>query len=662
MQNQELQNLIEKAAATVNMVNPEDKMEIEKLQEIFDEIKQNIDNIKDVPVDLVDQLKKTTDKIDIIESIDETSKTVIQLQGLIEKICSSDSEENSTPALQENTIDPDDVPLVLDFIAESNEHIEAAEAGLLELENNPEDENTLNLIFRSFHTMKGMAGFLNLNEIGSLAHSAENLLDMARKAEILLTDTRTDVIFESLDMLKNMMMELETAAQKGLPVPSQQNLNQLLEKLKTFTDPQQAQTTPISKSNTVNDINKEKTPCQPQSEQSEKVRKTVSDEKIKVATDKLDDLINMAGELVIAQLMVAEQASQPSDSQYELNRKIAHQGKIVRKLQELSMSMRMVPIAGVFQKMSRLVRDLSHKSEKDVKLETFGEDTELDRNIVDKIADPLVHMIRNSVDHGIESPEARSKSGKNQVGTINLRAFHQAGNIVIEIQDDGKGLDKDQILNKAIDKGIVDPAQQLTDEQIYKLIFNAGLSTAQKVTDVSGRGVGMDVVKKNIESLRGKIDIISEIGKGTTFTIRLPLTLATIDGQIVTVDDNRYIVPINSIIATFRPRAEQISTINERSEVVTVRGEILSLIRLNKLFNINDKDIDPTESLLIIVEDEGKRSCIMVDQLLNQQQVVIKSLGDAIGKVNGVAGSAIMGNGTVSLILDIPGIIKMSQQ
>jgi len=267
-----------------------------------------------------------------------------------------------------------------------------------------------------------------------------------------------------------------------------------------------------------------------------------SDEKIKVSTARLDNLINMTGELVIAQLMVSEQVNARTSTDHTLNRKIGHQGKIIRELQELSMSMRMVPIASVFHKMARLVRDLSQKAGKNINFVTSGEETELDRSIVDKIADPLVHMVRNSTDHGVESAEDRVKAGKNPAGRIELRAFHQAGNIVIEIEDDGKGLDKDRVLKKAIDNGIVDPGQDLTDEEIFKLVFHAGLSTAQKITSVSGRGVGMDVVKKNIEALHGKIDISSTPGKGTTFTIRLPLTLAIIDGQIVTIGKGRYIL------------------------------------------------------------------------------------------------------------------------
>ncbi len=386
-----------------------------------------------------------------------------------------------------------------------------------------------------------------------------------------------------------------------------------------------------------------------------------ADEKIKVSTTRLDDLVNMAGELVIAQLMVAEKTNDKVIAQHELSRRVGHQGKIIRELQELSMSMRMVPIAGVFQKMARLVRDLSQKAGKQITFATSGEETELDRSIVDKIADPLVHMVRNSIDHGVENPEERSKTDKDQTGQIELRAFHQAGNIVIEIQDDGKGLDKDRILKKAIENGVVDQNQDLSDDEIYKLIFHAGLSTAQKITSISGRGVGMDVVKKNLEALRGKIEIHTELGKGTTFTIRMPLTLAIIDGQIVQIGCNRYIIPINSIVRTLKPTASQISSVNGRGEMVLERGELMPLIRLYKLFGVKATVTEPTDSLLVIVEEDNKKCCLLVDELLGQQQVVIKNLGEALGQAKGVSGGAIMGDGRISLILDIPGLMELAQ-
>ena len=728
--NKKIMDLIEQAASSVNMLAPGEAEEVDQLQSIFQQLDKSIAKLKDVPSELMKQTQQTTSGITELLSqivaedvqdpdglIDSVAQEVISLQGLIDQVFNpqppvetkapvAEAEESAAaseaaPAQPEGTvISEDDAPLVLDFIAESNEHIESAEAGLLDLEAKPDDSEIMNLIFRGFHTIKGMAGFLNLTEIGSLAHSTENLLDLARKGELVMAGENTDVVFGSIDMLKTMIAELQDAMESHRPVCPQAGLPALLEKIvacsenkggpsasaapepevdaETDADVEEecdvesisADPEQVSEESSCVEAEVQPLPIQDLSEAStnkptgasaRKMEVTAADEKIKVSTNRLDKLVNMAGELVIAQLMVSEEACGRLAEHYELNRKVAHQGKIIRELQELSMSMRMVQIAGVFQKMSRLVRDVSRKAGKTINFITVGEETELDRSIVDKIADPLIHMLRNSVDHGVEAPADRKKIGKNPVGTIELRAFHEAGNIVIEIEDDGKGLDKERILKKAIENGVVEPEAQLTDDQIYKLIFHAGLSTAQTITSVSGRGVGMDVVKKNIESLRGRIDITTTPGKGTIFSIRLPLTLAMIDGQVVKVGESRYIVPIHSIIGTLRPHKEQISTLQNRMEMVMVRGELLPLIRLYKLFGVEPTTTNPIDALLVIVEDDGKKCCMLVDDLLAQQRVVIKSLGEGLGKVDGVSGGAIMGDGKVSLILDIPSLMKLAQ-
>lgn len=683
-------DLIEQAASAINMLSPTDLSELECLQTILDQINRTIAEISEGPAELLEQAKGTTSgaaemlqKIlqqeveDTTQSIEAVSQAVSALQSLIEQVTEAGTGPDIEPAEadlpasvktvpQEACVIPEeDVPLVLDFITETGEHIESAEAGLLELESRPDDKEIINQIFRAFHTIKGMAGFLNLTEIGSLAHLAENLLDLARKGELVLAGENTDVVFESLDMMKKMVASLKESIGAGKPVPAQERLQQLLAKLKACAESQ----TLAASLDTPEGQEKDKELDEVLAGKDKpklkdavvKVKTDISDGKIKVNITRLDNLVNMAGELVIAQSMVAEEASTTLGAEHKLYRKVAHQSKIIRELQELSMSMRMVPIHGVFQKIARLVRDLSRKAGKNINFTVSGEETELDRTVVDKIADPLVHMVRNSIDHGIEAPKERTKTGKSPTGQIELLAYHQAGNIVIEIEDDGKGLDKERILKKAVDNGIVKAGQELSDEEIFKLIFHAGLSTAQKVTSVSGRGVGMDVVKKNIESLHGKVDISSTPGKGTTFTIRLPLTLAIIDGQVVKIGNGRYIIPINSLVRSLKPTAEQLSSVHARGEMVMVEGGLLPLVRLYKLFGAVPTTEDPTQSLLVIVEEDGKRCCLLVDELLGQQQVVIKSLGDGLGRVKGVSGGAIMGDGRVSLILDIAGLMKLAQ-
>jgi two-component system chemotaxis sensor kinase CheA len=619
---------------------------------------------------------------DAAEHLQTVSKAAEDVRDMIAKIDpagasraqAGDKPAPAAPAPQGKVIPQEDVPMVLDFVAEAREHVDTVEAGLLELEKQPGDQEVINRIFRGFHTIKGMAGFLNLQDIGSLAHSAENLLDMARKGKLVLQGETMDAVFESMDNMKKMITQLRECTTAGLPLPTVPGLAHLLTRLKGLVEGGAAK--PAEPQVSVPSVEKDRkldeiiqptpAPAPAPAEASGKVqlgpaKAPVVDDKIKVSTARLDSLIDMAGELVVANLMVAEEVKEKLSSEHLLGTKVSHLTKIVREIQELSMSMRMVPIQGVFHRMARLVRDLAHKSGKEIQFVTQGEETELDRTVVDKIADPLVHMIRNSVDHGIESPDDRRKNGKDPAGRVELRAFHKAGNVIIEIEDDGKGLDKDRIIQKAVEQGLLQKGQEISDEEAYRLIFHAGLSTAQKVTDISGRGVGMDVVRKSVEELQGKVDISSRPGHGTTFTIRLPLTLAIIDGQIVTVGPERYIIPINSIINSFRPTADQVSSVQNRSQVVRVRGELLPLLPLYRLFGVEPQCPEPTQGLLMIVEADTQRCCVLVDELLGQQQVVIKNLGDGLGSIRGVAGGAIMGDGRVSLILDVPGLIELSQ-
>jgi two-component system chemotaxis sensor kinase CheA len=670
------------------MIDVDDTSGIEQLQEIFDRISSSINDMAQTPTELITKLKNASrDSINFLqtavkgevksaeENLEKVSNQVCLLQELVDsalngnvpeeisqpQVCDSSNEGNDE---SKALISEEDAALLQDFISEAAEHIESAEAGLLELENQPDDEENLNLIFRSFDTIKGMAGFLDLAEIGSLAHTSENLLDLARKGQVLLIDENVDVIFEAIDALKQMVENLRASVKSGCTATPQQGLEALLTRLEACTLEKADTKQEIDNNVPAGSTNQKAAKSQPKMETSNNLRsiKASSDsEKVKISTKRLDDLVNMVGELVIAQSMVAQDVNDLSASSEGFNRKVTHQGKIIRDMQELAMSMRMVPLAGVFQKMTRLVRDLSQKAGKQVRFNTKGEETELDRNIIDKVADPLVHMIRNAVDHGIESAEQRLNAGKEPAGQICLQAFHQAGSIVIEIQDDGKGLDKDRILKKAVDKGVIEPGQVLPDEKVFELIFHPGLSTAQKITDVSGRGVGMDVVRKNIEALRGRVDITSIAGKGTTFSIRLPLTLAIIDGQIVSVGKQRYIIPINSIIHSLRPTSEQIHSVHGKGEVVMMRKELLPLVRLHRLFDITASTTDPSESLLVIVEEDGKKCCLLVDELLGQQQIVIKTLGNGLGKIKGVSGCSIMGDGKINLILDVPGLVDLAQ-
>ncbi len=389
-----------------------------------------------------------------------------------------------------------------------------------------------------------------------------------------------------------------------------------------------------------------------QSQQAQRSTK-VQSRTVKVDTGKLDNLFDLVGELVIANTLICGEMKSINNN---TSKNLSQLTKITKDIQDQVMSMRMVTLKQTFQKMSRLVRDVAQRSGKKVKFTVSGEDTELDKNVIEEIADPLVHILRNSVDHGIESEEDRVNNGKAKEGAVRISAFHRGGSIVIEIQDDGKGLQKDRILKKAIDKGLINNQSSITDNQIYNLIFAPGLSTADKVTNISGRGVGMDVVKKNIEKLRGKVDVTSKEGEGSTFTIKLPLTLAIIDGIVVNVGDTKYIIPTVSIEESLQPKKEEISTVKNQGEVVNIRGNLLSLVRLHDLYNIETTKTNPCESIVVVVEGAEGKFGVLVDELLDQQQVVIKSLGDRFKNVKGISGSAILGDGKVGLILDVSGV------
>ncbi|HVX84751.1 MAG TPA: chemotaxis protein CheA [Phycisphaerae bacterium] len=551
----------------------------------------------------------------------------------------------------ERVIVEEDAPLALEFVGEANGHLDNAEASLLKLEEDPNDLAEVNAVFRAFHTIKGVAGFLELKQIGALAHITETLLDLARKGKVQLHGGRLDVVLEARDLMKQLVAAVETAAKtKGAP-GKQEGLERLLTRLEAAAKGQEVEEKRATPETTAAAETPAAASAAPASGAAAQTDATV-----KVATARLDALINTVGELVIAQAMVAQDLGTLASDQ-RLARNISQLSKITRSLQDLSMSMRMVPIAGVFQKMARLARDVSRKAGKEVEFVQIGSETELDRNVVEAVSDPLVHMVRNAIDHGMEFPEDRVKLGKAREGKLTLKACHQAGNVVIEISDDGRGLPTDKILKKAIAAGVVKEGQELSEQEVFQLIFHPGLSTAEKVTDISGRGVGMDVVKKNVEALRGRIEISSTAGQGSLFTVRLPLTLAVIDGLIVKVGRERYIIPITSIEQSIRPGREQLSTVQGKGEMCVVREKILPIVRLHELFAVEPRFTDPAAALVVIVHEGTQRRCLLVDELVGQQQVVIKSVGSEMGSLPGIAGCAILGDGNVSLILDVAGII-----
>lgn len=596
---------------------------------------------------------------------------------------------------QTGQLPENDLSLVHDFIQESRDHIHSAETLMLDLESDPTNAEFINSIFRSFHTIKGVSGFLGIREVTELAHSIENVIDQARKNVLIIKPAHIDLFLHSMDCLKEIISNIEAGCEtNSFTIPA--SYSSIMEKLSvpdaielqydiTTSGPPKKLGTLLYEKGEIDNVQLTEALRKQDSGDLRKIGKILIEdngvpvrsvakaiavqtqsritrnveETIRVPVNRLDQLIDAIGEAMISQSMVtADPAVKFSDSQTLLT-KISQTNLIMRQIQELSMSLRMVSVKATFQKMARLVRDLSKKHTKEIEFITEGEDTEIDKSVVENIGDPLIHMIRNSVDHGIEMATDREAAHKSRIAKIHLRAYHKAGNVFIEIQDDGRGLDKDAIFEKAVSKGLCKPDDKLTENEIYQFIFLPGFSTAKVITDVSGRGVGMDVVKRNIETLRGSVEMSSEKGNGTTFTIRLPLTLAIIDGMVVKVDAETCIIPTLSIIETISTSYEHIETVLDKGNMIKVRGNLIPLLHLSGLFNNNHSKLNDKAKVTLIIEDMlGRKAGLLVDEIIGQQQVVIKNLGNGLGEVPGISGGAIMSDGSVSLIIDVSNIVR----
>jgi len=577
-----------------------------------------------------------------------------------------------------------DPELLGEFIVESREHLSSIEINTLALEQDASDKDAIHAIFRAFHTIKGLSGFLDMTVMQAVSHEVETILDLARNGVLAVTGPVIDGILETKDFLHSSLEALEGSSASpedpealiarvralagpgtapvplateapvptGVPAASPAAVDPpaLIEPSACELQNLAAAVTshPVAAQEIPPPVPETKTTDAPQPAVR---RKDVA--LVKVPTGKLDYLVDMVGEMVIAQSLIRHDPDLTLDSHPRLARNLTQLARITDEVQRTAMSMRMVPIGQLFQKMSRLVRDLSQKTGKNVELLLEGEDTELDRNIVEELADPMMHMVRNALDHGLEAPEERLRAGKSETGHVRMKAGHQSGHIVIEIADDGRGLNREKILRKAQQRDLIAPGAVLSDTEVFNFIFHPGFSTAEQVTDVSGRGVGMDVVRKHIQKLRGRVDIQSELGRGCTFHLKLPLTLAIIDGLVAGVGSERYILPIYAVREMLRPTPEMISTVQGRAEMALVRGSLLPIVRLHRRFNIEPRSMDPCECLLIVAENGDKRFCLMVDELLGKQEVVIKSLGEKFQHVEGVSGGAILGDGRVGLILDL---------
>jgi len=711
------------------------------------------------------------------------------------------------------------------FFEEAAEHLAVVEEGLLKLEQNPNDLDLLNQIFRSAHSIKGTSGMFGFTDIAQFTHKMETLLDLLRNGQKVVTPQVADLLLRSTDCLKSLV----EAAKSGSPIDAEtvqrltaelvvsqgaglgasgiektkatgsdsvsatsrswiytiawtppawlfqrgldplqffkelRNLGTLSQvaidtaKLPDFVvmDPEicylswtmQLETTKdrkaveavfefviedstliieetrvpgsgfqvsssgpqhetrilqpdtddgspkplgeilvdsgvvsrealdqaLAQQKRVGQILVEQRVASPQQveqalQKQRKMEIAAQSKKadttsIRVDTDKIDKLINLVGELVITQSMLSDLGTRFEMSHMSvLLERMAQLERNTREIQERVMSIRMLPIGTAFSRFPRLVRDLAAKAGKKIQLVLSGEETELDKTVIESIGDPLTHLVRNSADHGLEPPEERLDNNKQEIGTIRLNAFHQGGNICITVEDDGRGLNRDRIVARAVKQGLIGENEKLSDDQIWPLIFRPGFSTAEKVTDVSGRGVGMDVVKRNIEGLGGTVSIKTMPGHGTIFTLKLPLTLAIIEGMTVRVGQETYIVPLLSILESIQPKPGAVKTIVGKGEVIDVRGTYLPVVRMYEVFALEPEITTPTAAILLILETEGERVAVMVDEILGQQQVVIKSMEQNFRKVEGIAGATILGDGTVGFILDVRGLLEIARQ
>lgn len=642
------------------------------------------------------------------------------------------------------------------FFDEAAELLVDFEAGLLQLEENPNDRELLNTIFRCAHSLKGGSSTFGLPDIAQFTHGLETLLDHLREGKIVVSHSLCELLLQSLDQLNAL---LSAAMGTGGPAPDSTALKLRIEQachldsgttedgvavdagksgvwqsprrfaltfkpgadvLKGGCDPFlyirnlrevadivsiHCDTTDLPDFNefdpltcylrweieivssedpdaiesvfefiadeseiTLTSLDKEPSelaPVHPVFTSLERQTSTATVVKaespsLRVSSEKVDRLINLVGELLINQSMLAEVTR---DFEMEKLPLLLEAVTLIergsRELQERVMGIRLVPVKQAFSRFPRLVRDLALASGKKIELRTSGEETELDKSLIEAVGDPLTHLVRNSIDHGLETPEERLKAGKLATGLVSISACHEGGSIVIEVADDGRGLKGEKILAKAIERGLVSADESLSEEQIYNLIFLPGFSTAESVTDLSGRGVGMDIVKQAVTTIGGTIKVNSVPGQGISTRIRLPLTMAILDGQSMSIGDNVYIVPLTSILESIRPKQEDLHTVAQIGEVVTVRGEFIPILRLHKVFNLEPRITNPWEAALVLVESDGHKVALMADDLIGQGQVVIKSLETNYRKVEGIAGATILGDGRVALIVDVSGLPRV---
>ena len=561
-----------------------------------------------------------------------------------------------------------DPELLKQFVIESEELLSSIEEDLISFEQDTSDVEKFNSVFRNFHSFKGNCGFFGFSDLEQLCHKCETIFDYLRGNSSGFDQSINSNFLSIISIIRESMSNIKSSGTCRIPSVKAlvSILDDLFEIIKSgVADPEQSEILSHIVENMVDMIALDNERMANVGDGENKVEVKQSRKKsnaqtasrsraqsIRVDTDKLDVLLNLVGELVVAQSMLT---NSPDLLALDANlpvfsKRMDEMKKISRDIQEASMSMRMLPIEPMFKKMIRLVRDVSVKSKKEVNLILKGGDTEVDKNLIENLSDPLVHILRNAVDHGIEIPEDRLASGKQPEGQLILEAMHANGEVWIRVHDDGKGLDREKILEKAIKNGIADEHTEYSDEEVFDFIFKPGFSTAEKVTNISGRGVGMDVVRTQIEAMKGSVNIQSIKGSGSIFTLRIPLTMAILDGMIVSVDKRFYALPIASISESFQFDESKIITMSDGKEMIGVREHFLPVFRLSKYYKTSDRD--KNEGILMILSHDNDQICVFVDEIIGQQQIVLKPLPQFVGNVKCISGCAILSGGKLSMVLD----------
>lgn len=552
------------------------------------------------------------------------------------------------------------------YLTTAHEFVENIEILLIQLEKEPKNKEIIAKAFGDTHSLKGNSGFMGFAEIEELAIDMETILDSLRSGELDVDETVISILLSNLEIIGNRL----TAMSNG------EKTADLPEPVIDLTEKKTPTVVPILENNVPIETPKEKEPSKPLQEKFSEAQPAATQiqnsnqqsmnkmqrKDIRVETNKIDKLFDLVGELITIESMVSNNPDLRNLELPNFNKSANMLNKITRELQEITMSVRMMPLEGLFNKMKRLVRDVSMKMGKKIDFKISGEDTEMDKNVIDEIADPLVHILRNAIDHGVESPEKRIENGKPEIGNVSLSARYEGNEILIVVKDDGAGIVREKILKKAEEKDLLTKSPELmTDQEVFRLLFEPGFSTAAAVTDISGRGVGMDVVKKNIEKLRGSIDIESVVGQGSTFILRIPLTLAIMEAMVIRIGNSMFALPILSVTESFKANPDSITETMDGLELIRVRNEVLPIIRLNELFNKKADYNSIPDGILITIESRTKKACLFADEIIGQQQAVIKSLTDYIGKVQGLMGCMILGDGSIGLIIDIESLINLAE-